>query len=361
MSHIVIIGGGIAGVSAAAQLASECQVTLLEAEKQLGYHATGRSAAMFLKDYGNAVVRALNHASEAELQDMNALSDRSMLLLGKTNEGTQFEAERADFNMQRITLDEAQSLFPILNLQTVGFAGFREQIFDLDTDLMLQTYLRRAKAAGASVLTDQRVRKIEYRDTQWSIETPSHTITADIMINAAGAWADQIAKMATVSPIGIQPFRRSFAQLAAPKGADMTSWPFVDGVGESWYAKPSAGKLLVSPSEEDPMPAFDAYADDMVIAEGLARFGEMVSTPITRPETSWAGLRSFAPDRALVIGQDANAPNFYWCAGQGGYGFQTAPAASQLLAALITGRAPKLPASIVTALSPRRFAPAFQD
>ena len=245
--------------------------------------------------------------------------------------------------------------FPILNPDTVGFVGYREGIFDLDTDLMVQGFVKRAKAQGARIITSARVEKIEKGAQAWRVTAGGCIYDARLLVNAAGAWADTVAQMAGVAPLGIQPYRRSFAQLAAPQGHDTSDWPFVDGVEEAWYAKPSAGKWLVSPSEEHAMPPCDAYADDMVLAEGLARYQELVTTPVTRPQVTWAGLRSFAPDRALVLGRDAHRPDFIWCAGQGGYGFQTAPAASALLADLIADRAPALDPATVAALSPSRF------
>jgi D-arginine dehydrogenase len=177
-----------------------------------------------------------------------------------------------------------------------------------------------------------------------------------VLVNAAGAWADPVAQMAGLRPLGIQPYRRSMARIALPAGMSPADWPFVDGVGESWYCKPDAGALIVSPADEDPVEPQDAWADDMVLAEGLARYQAAVTVPVTRLLANWAGLRSFAPDRALVIGADRDAPTFFWYAGQGGYGFQTAPAASQLLADLILGRTPELDAATVAALDPKRFA-----
>ena len=355
MSDFLVIGGGIAGLSAAAELIKLGRVTLLEAEPSLGYHATGRSAAIFLRDYGNDIVRALNYASYEYLDTQGLLSPRTMMLIAGHQKQAAFEAEYPAFKMRRISVADAQAQFPILNTSTVGFAAFRDGIFDLDTDLMVQGYAKAARAGGAKIITDAPVTKIARAEGRWSVTAGGTTRTAARLVNAAGAWADQVARMAGLKPLGIQPYRRSFAQLAAPGGHDMTHWPFIDGVEEGFYAKPSAGKMLVSPSEEDPMQPADAYADDIVLAEGLARYEDMVTEPVTRPETTWAGLRSFAPDRALVIGSDPADPAFLWCAGQGGYGFQTAPAASRLLAALANGQAPELDAATVAALSPARF------
>ena len=176
-----------------------------------------------------------------------------------------------------------------------------------------------------------------------------------MIVNAGGAWANQIARMAGAAPLGIQPMRRSMARIPAPGGHDLSKWPMMFGLGETWYAKPDAGALMVSPAEEHAAEPHDAWADDMVLAEGLARYEEMVTEPVTRLITSWAGLRSFSPDRVLVIGRDTVQPEFFWLAGQGGYGFQTSAAASQLAADLIGGRQSELSAACIAALSPARF------
>lgn len=356
-TDFLIIGGGVAGVSAAARLAPLGSVLLLEAEPALAYHASGRSAAMFLENYGNATVRALNEASAAHhaTADGGVLSPRPMMLIGRPCEAETFAAEVASFGMDEITLDEARAMVPIVNPATVSHAALRGDTSDLDTGLLIQNFARAARAAGAGVHLDTRVSGIRRSGGGWEVTAGDRTFRAETLVNAAGAWADRIAAMAGVRPLGITPYRRSMARIPAPGGHDTRGWPFIDAVGERWYAKPDAGKLIVSPSEEDAQDPHDAWADDMVLAEGLARYEEMVTEPVTRVEHSWAGLRSFAPDRALVIGRDPEVPDFAWLAGQGGYGFQTAPAASRLLADLLTGHPPELPGAVVAALSPARF------
>jgi glycine/D-amino acid oxidase-like deaminating enzyme len=162
--------------------------------------------------------------------------------------------------------------------------------------------------------------------------------------------------MAGTAPLGLVPHRRSMARIPAPGGRDVARWPMVFGAGEAWYAKPDAGALIVSPAEEDATTPHDAWADDMVLAEGLARYAAMMTEPVTRMLSNWAGLRTFAPDRVLVIGFDRALPGFFWLAGQGGYGFQTSAGAARLTADLIGGRAPALAPGLVGALSPARFA-----
>lgn len=354
MSDVVIIGGGIAGISAAAELAPHASVTVIEAEDALAYHASGRSAAMFLQDYGNATVRELNRAGAAFLHEAGVLSPRGMMMLARSDESEGFEAEFPALGLHEITMDEARGRVPILAPQ-VTRAATRDDVFDLDTDMLIQRFRRSALDNGAEILTGARATKITHRSDGWHIETAKGPHRANTLINAAGAWADQVAAMAGLDGIGLQPYRRSMARIPAPGGHDVSGWPFMDGVGETWYAKPDAGKLIVSPADEDPMSPFDAWPDDMVIAEGLARWEEMVTTPVTRVETTWAGLRSFAPDRALVIGRDSAQPAFFWLAAQGGYGFQTSPAAARLTRALISGETPELDGATVAALSPQRF------
>lgn len=359
MSRIIVIGGGIAGISAAARLAPYAEVTVLEGETSLAYHASGRSAAMFLRNYGNATIKALNAASAEHHHhaDGGVLSKRGMMMVAGAGHYAAFKADSADLGLDEVSLDEAQRLWPILNRETVAHAAYREDAQDLDTDLLIQNFARSAKAHGTQIVTDARVSSIERLSGGWRVTTASGQVhESDLLVNAAGAWADTVALMAGVKPLGIQPYRRSMARIALPQGMSPANWPFVDGVGESWYCKPDAGALIVSPADEDPVDPQDAWADDMVLAEGLARYQEMVTEPVTRMLANWAGLRSFAPDRALVIGADAQDATFLWCAGQGGYGFQTAPAASQLLADLALGVPPALDAATVAALDPKRFA-----
>ena len=358
MSRVIIIGGGVAGISVAARLAPHVAVTLLEGEDSLAYHASGRSAAMFLRNYGNATIKALNAASADHHHhaDGGVLSPRGMMMVASAGHEEAFRADSADLGLEEITLDQAATLWPILNRDTITHAAYREDAQDLDTDLLIQNFARSARASGAQIVTGARVTGIERLASGWRVTTADgHIHDSDLLVNAAGAWADTVAQMAGLTPLGIQPYRRSMARIALPAGMSPAEWPFVDGVGESWYCKPDAGALIVSPADEDPIEPQDAWADDMVLAEGLARYQEAVTEPVTRMLANWAGLRSFAPDRALVIGADADEATFFWCAGQGGYGFQTAPAASQLLADLILGRTPELDVATVAALDPKRF------
>ena len=357
MQDFLIIGGGIAGISAAARLSHLGSVTLLEAEPALGYHASGRSAALFEPRYGLAPVVALSLASEDHHRHANGgvLTPRGMMIVARESEAEAFAEDIAGMALDQISLAEAQAIVPILNPKAVALAGYATHAEDIDTDLLIQNFLREARSNGATVVTGARVAGIARDAGGWTVTSAAGTHSGRVLVNAAGAWVDGIAQMAGVQPLGHQPNRRSMARIPAPGGHDLTRWPMIFGAGEGWYCKPDAGALIVSPAEEHPMDPHDAWADDMVLAEGLARYEEMVTEPVTRILSNWAGLRTFAPDRVLVIGPDPAVPDFFWLAGQGGYGFQTAPAASQLAADLIAGRAPGLDAATVAALSPARF------
>ena len=353
---VVIIGAGIAGVTAAEQLAPHASVCLLERERHPGYHASGRSAAMFLEGYGNATVRALNRASRRYLDDRALLQDRGLLLIARSGQAEAFETESADLGTTEVPRNRASELVPILRGEVVDRAGFTDQAFDVDTDRMLQLALRAARAHGAVLRTDADVSGISRRGGDWEIRTSEGSVSAPLLVNAAGAWADEVAAMAGVRKLNLQPMRRSVARIALPDDVNSRGWPMMLGAGNTWFAKPDAGQMLVSPSEEDPVPPQDAWADDMVLADGIARYENMVSAPVRRMLSNWAGLRTFAPDRTPVVGRDPSQPGFVWCAGQGGYGFQTAAALSVLTADAALGRSPKIGAGLAAALSPARFA-----
>lgn len=352
----LIIGGGIAGISAAARLAPHGSVTVLEGEAALAHHASGRSAALYEPHYGLPPVVELSLASEAYFRSAkDVLSARGMMVVGRTDDQAAFQHDAERMNLTRITLDEAKSVVPILNTDVVRHAAFAHHAWDIDTDLLLQGFARTARSHGAEILTGVGVTAINQLSTGWHFNTNKGDFTTKILINAAGAWVDEIAKLAGVAPLGFTAMRRSMARIPAPGGHDVSRWPMIFGAGETWYAKPDAGALIVSPAEEHLMDPHDAWADDMVLAEGLARYEEMVTEPVTRLLSNWAGLRTFSPDRVLVIGPDPVDPSFFWLAGQGGYGFQSCPAASQLAADLITGAKSDASASLIAALSPGRF------
>lgn len=354
MTDFLIIGGGIAGVSAGSELAKLGRVTLLEMESALGYHASGRSAALYEQRYGLPSTIALSAASADALWDREVLQDRGLMLVGGLDQISDGRREAEQMEMLEIGLDAAQKIVPILNPETVGFVAHHRETWDIDTDKLIQSFARDIRQNG-QIVTGVTVESIERTQNGWRVHAGGREWTADIVVNAAGPWADHVASLAQVSPIGLQPKRRSMARIPAPGGFDVAQWPMMLGVGERWYAKPDAGAFIVSPAEEHDSAPMDAWADDMVIAEGLARYEHHVTEPVTRLETTWAGLRSFSPDRNLVLGPDPQVPSFVWVAGQGGYGFQSAPAAGRLVADLVGGRSPELASDIVMKLSPGRF------
>ncbi|HQU66979.1 MAG TPA: FAD-dependent oxidoreductase [Albidovulum sp.] len=356
MTHdFLIVGGGIAGVSAASQLAAVGSVLMIETEDHLAFHASGRSAALYEPHYGPAPVVALSEASGAALRAADVLSPRGLLLLGGADDKDEFEAEEKSFGMERISPAEARAIVPILSERAVVRAAFADHAWDIDTDRLVQSFARTARDQGAEIVTGAAATAIRRDAGVWTVTTRKGEMRARTLVNAAGAWVDEVAKMAGVRPLGFTPLRRSMARIAAPGGHDVSTWPMMFGAGEAWYAKPDAGALIVSPAEEDPAAPHDAWADDMVLAEGLARYEEMVTAPVERLLASWAGLRTFAPDRLPVIGRDPTMPDFVWFAGQGGYGFQSAPANAALLADLLGGRPVGVAANIAEAVSANRF------
>ncbi len=354
-SDFLIIGGGIAGISAAARLSELGSVTLLEQEPVLAHHASSRSAALYEPHYGNPAVVELSLASgDFYRAGVGLLSPRGLLLVGAAEEAAVAAEEAVSMSLDPITPDEARAIVPILNDRIV-FAAHGVHAWDIDTDLLIQGFLRQAKARGARVEVSSPVTALSFADGLWRAETPTGSFAAPVVVNAAGPWVDQVAALAGLSPLGFTPLRRSMARIPAPGGLDVSAWPMIFSAAETWYAKPDAGALIVSPADEHPVPPQDAWADDMVLAEGLARYEEMVTESVSRVLANWAGLRTFAPDRVPVIGFAPGVPGFFWLAGQGGYGFQTAPAASQLAADLIGGRRPELKTDLIASLSPARF------
>jgi len=362
---IAIIGAGIAGVGVAAMLSDCKRVILLEAEPQPGYHSTSRSAAIYIAGYGNAVVRALTRASASDFERPPAewttnalLAERGILVIAGLDETEKFAQElAAGEGLRQISVQDAVDLVPILRRELIDAAAFDISARDIDVDALHQGWLRMIKRQGGEIATLAPVLAIHRETTGWLIEAGDRRVRAGIVVNAAGAWADRIGALSGVAPIGLKPLRRSIAVLAAPDGIDATRWPLFGNASETWYVKPDAGKLLISPADEDPVEPQDAYADDMVLAEGLDRFERATTYQVTRVERSWAGLRTFAPDRTPVVGFDCHASGFFWLAGQGGYGIQTAPALARLSAALILGEVKGLllDKQTVARLSPDRF------
>jgi len=353
-TDFLVIGGGIAGLAAGAALSGLGRVTVLEAEDQLGYHTSGRSAALYEENYGAPSVIALNRASLPELRERGVLSPRGLLLVALTGQDADYAHDMDAMGLEPLTLDEMLAKVPVLRREALIGGGFRDGAYDIDTNALLQGFARDIRSHGGAVITRARVTAIRRVATGWVVKAGAE-YEAPVLVNAAGSWADQVAVMAGIKPLGLQPYRRSMARVPVPDGFDAKGWPMMFGAGEEWYAKPDAGALIVSPSEEHPMEPHDAWPEDEVLAEGIARYEEAVDAPVTRLLAKWAGLRTFAPDRTLVLGPDPLDASFVWSAGQGGYGFQTAPGAARLVADLIGGRASELDAAEVAALRPDRL------
>lgn len=294
MTDFIVIGGGIAGLSAGAKLSTLGTVMVLEAEDATGYHASGRSAALYEASYGKPAVQALNAASFDEHKSFGVLSPRGAMLVGTAATAAEFTDDLSHMRLSDITVAEAVDLFPILNSDVIDRAAYDPAAQDIDTDLLMQTYARLIRANG-SIVAKAPVTAISRTDSGWAVTAGGSVVEGRNLVNAAGAWVDRIAAMAGMGPLGFTPFRRSMARIPAPDGMDPARWPMVFGAGDGWYAKPDAGALIVSPSEEDPSEPMDAWADDMVLAEGLARYQDHVTAEVTRIIANWAGLRTFAP------------------------------------------------------------------
>ena len=363
MEHydITIIGAGIAGAGIAAHLPADKKVLLLEAESQPGYHSTGRSAAAFVANYGNATIRALNLLSLPYFQaperygiEQPLLSERGELVLCRPGQDERFAAHLAENpDLQEVPIAEAYAWVPVLRKGRFNRAAIETNAYDIDVDLLHQAWLKTSAQRGHRLQCNARVNALQSTDAGWQIETSAGTFHSPIVINAAGAWADNVAAMAGIAALGLTPKRRSIAAISSPPGVDTSRWPLMMDTDEDWYVIPRSGQLLVSPADAEPVAAGDAYTDDLVLAEGIDRFEQATTISVERVEHSWAGLRTFAPDKTPVVGFDSRIKGFFWLAGQGGYGIQTSPAMSQIAAALVLSGS-KHP-ELEQALSPTRL------
>ena len=346
-ADIIVIGGGIAGASVAADLARDHKIVILEMEESPGYHSTGRSAATYEPNYGPAPIRSLTRASrdffETPPQGFAAsalVSPRQTVFVIPEHQEREAEALlKSGVEFSPITVAEACRQFPPLRAAYVKAALLDATTADIDVDLLHQGFLRLVKAQGGEIVCKAEAQAIARKDGMWQVATPQGAFAAPILINAAGAWGDEVARKAGLAPVGLQPKRRSMAVVPVEPDMNVMAWSFVGDVGETWYAKPAGGSLLVSPAEAVPVEPHDAYADDMTLAEGIARFQEAVDFEVTHLAGSWGGLRSFAPDGNPVCGFDRRAEGFFWLIGQGGYGIQTSPALGELAAALVRHKA----------------------
>ena len=356
----------MAGASAAAELAGTHRVTLLEGEDALGFHSTGRSAAIFSETYGNRAIRALTRASRgffyhppAEFSPYPLLKRRGWLLVASASQASALENLLADedvaLRVRRVRPEEALALSPFLRPETAAAGGaYDTDAADIDVDSLHRGYLRLLRQHGGTILTGAQVTALERSGGKWLLESTAGAFEAPIVINAAGAWADRIAMLAGVAPMRIQACRRTAVLVELSSGETSGEWPVTIDIEEAYYFKPDAGLLLISPADETPVEPCDVQPEELDVATAIDRVERATLMSIKRVRRSWAGLRSFAPDRSPVIGFDEAAPGFFWLAGQGGYGIQTAPAAARLAAALL--REETLPQSLF-GLDPALVAP----
>lgn len=368
-ADFIVIGAGIAGAGVAFELSNTAKVIVLEGESQPGFHSTGRSAALFSTIYGNETVRALSRASREFLNappsgftDHPLLQPRGTLYIADENGQEIFDALSAAPDVRqltrRVTSEEITNLVPILKPHWTQRAFFEEGAQDMDVHALHQGYLRGMKHRGADLKTSALVTAIERTGETWRVTTIDEVYTAPVVINAAGAWADEIAALAGVPRIGLEPRRRTALIVDAPENMDSSGWPMVLDVADSFYFKPDAGKLLLSPADETPCTPSDVQPDELDVAIAVDRVEQATTLTITRVRHQWAGLRSFVADRSPVIGFDPRAEGFFWLAAQGGYGIQSAPAASQLAAALALRAQPPSAgdfAGVAEAVSPARW------
>ena len=362
-ADIVVVGAGMAGASLAAELAPYASVTMIEAEPQPGYHATGRSAAFWSQTYGGPAVQPLTAASEALLRTPPAgfaergfLAPRGELHLADAAGApalAAFEAGFADSGIAFERPDEDAIRASVPGLRAGPWTALLEPTTaDIDVAALHAAYLRAARRAGARLACGIPVRAVERVRNGWRVDA-GETVEARVLVDAAGAWADALARLAGVRPLGIRPYRRTVSQLrmAVPAAPDL---PLVmDALGRFYFKPEAGGRLWLSPHDETPAAAGDAAPEEIDVATAIDRFGRVTAWEVAQVERSWAGLRSFAPDRLPVYGFAGDAPGFYWFAGQGGFGIQTAPAAARLAAAAILGRSPH---ASVAAIDPARYA-----
>lgn len=361
-TDIIVIGAGIAGASAADALAPSARVIVLEQEERAGVHSTGRSAALFSETYGNAVIRALSRASRAFLagppdgfSETPLIRPRGSLYVAAEDQLDRLRAlEVATGTFERLSGAEARRRVPILRPEASAAGLYEPGAMDIDVDALHQGFLRRLRRRGGQLVTDAPVTALRREATGWIATTPRGDVSAPIVINAAGAWADRVAVLAGIAPLGLQPKRRTAALIDGPD-LDFSGWPLVIDADETVYFKPDAGRLLISPADETDTEPGDAQPDDLDVAVAADRVERMTTLRVSRVRHRWAGLRTFAPDRTPVCGFDPREAGFFWLAGQGGYGIQTSPALAALAARLVL-RLPGDLAELEAALAPDRYA-----
>ena len=358
---VVVVGGGIAGASLGAELAAKLRVLLIEAESHCGYHSTGRSAAFWLESYGGAEVAKLTGASRSFLSEppgdfaeSGFLRQRGALHISKRG---WMELPPA-VAVRRIERAELERLVPGIRSEW-RYAVLEPGCSDIDVAALHAAYLRLLKRRGASISTDARLKSATRNDGRWSIALDDGTsLTSATIVNAAGAWADDLAKACGVRPLGVAPKRRTMVQLRVGRSG-MQDLPQVgDDEGTFYFIGETDRSIWLSPHDEIETDPCDAAPEEIDIAIAIDRFQKVVDWPVEAVERSWAGLRTFAPDRLPIYGFDTREPGFFWCVGQGGFGIQTAPAAAKMAASLLLGEEPD---AMVARIDPVTFSPARFD
>ena len=368
----LIIGSGIAGMSAAFRLSDHGKVVVLEKESHLGYHTTGRSAAFFTENYGNKIIRALTKASRSFLESpTQCFRDDPLMTL---NGGSLFVANKDQYNavenelqyaketsavIREISKKEALAIVPALKSQYLSRALHEPYSKVMDVDLIHQGYARGAKNNKAEVIFNQEVISIKKNKSNWEVKTKTNNFVSPIIINAAGAWCDEIGILANCKPLGIKPKRRTVIIFKNTENYEIKEWPVVIDIEDNFYFKPEAGDFLASPADETDSPPCDAQPEEIDIALTVDRIQTATKLKIQNVKHKWAGLRSFYSDRTPIVGEDQKNSGFFWLAGQGGYGIQTSPSISKIIEHLITGQKwpSKLEELMITeeTLSPKRF------
>jgi len=345
---VVIVGGGMAGMSCAAHLAPHCDVTVLEAESAIGYHSSGRSAASYIEPYVNATIFTLTHASRAFFENPPAGFADAPLVTPRADVmiATAAKAPLIDSYLERwrtlcsglIEIDPADALrqVPILRRESVARAVSDPNVLDIDVHGLLNGFRRQLRARGGELVTGARVNSLARVDGRWRLDAAGTRYVCDVVVNAAGAWGDHLAGLAGLAPVGLVPKRRT-ALLIRCADVDVARWPIVHEIESEFYFKPDAGRLLLSPADQTPSPPCDAQPDELDVAIAVERFEAATTVAVQRIEHRWAGLRSFVADSVPVVGFDPDAAGFFWLVGQGGFGIQTSPTMGRLSAALVRG------------------------
>ncbi|MEZ5740110.1 MAG: FAD-dependent oxidoreductase [Burkholderiaceae bacterium] len=362
-----VIGAGIAGASVAAELADHGPVALLEAEAAPGMHTTGRSAAMFALIYGPVMVRALTRASRdflhhppAGFADRRLVGPRGVLMLARPDQEAALAALfDAVGPLPSVRLVEARDMREVMPLLRPGYVcrGMHDtDCQDIDVAALHQAWLRQFAHRGGRLLVNSRVCALAPAAGGWLLETKQRRVRCERVVNAAGAWADEVAMLAGARPVGLIPRRRTALTVEAPRDPAAAGWPMTVDIDEQFYLKPEAGRLLLSPGDETACPPGDVQPEEIDVATAIDRVQRAFELPISRLSSRWAGLRSFVADREPVLGEDPCRPGFFWLAGQGGYGIQTAPAMARVAAAAVLGR--PWPADVLAqGVTPEALAP----